>query len=205
MRHQKKRGRISRNISHRKAMLKNMANSLFKYQRLETTMAKAKALRCFAEPLITAAKKDPGSLVARRQVFRKLCDRDAVRMLFAELGPLYKDVPGGYTRIMPLGNRRGDGARMVIMELTRRTIPDEELLGVSGGPKKPLKEEIKAKKKGEAEAKEGKEQKHAAPELKIEEKEERSVEDVRKEKAKTEQKKMTRKGLFRVFRRKSMG
>jgi large subunit ribosomal protein L17 len=205
MRHRKKKGRISRRTSWRKATLKSLTNDLFTYQRIETTMAKAKALRSYAEPLITLAKTKPDSVSARRRVFQKLCNRDVVKSLFSELAPLYKDVSGGYTRIMPLGNRKGDGARMVIVELTKRTISDKELL------KKPeKKEKAKAKpKKAKEKIPEVREEKpekaHAAPEVDIEEKEEHFVEDIRKEKAKTEQKKITKKGgFFRRFQRKSL-
>ncbi len=201
MRHCKKKGRISRRTSWRKATLKKMAEHLITFQRIETTMAKAKALRSFVEPLITLAKNNPDSVAARRLAFRKLCARNAVKSLFDGLAPLYKDVPGGYTRIIPLGNRKGDGAWMVIMELTKRTIPDSELLGIS--KEKALSEK---KKKGKVEEKkEEVREESAAPKVDIEAKEERSVEDVKKEKAKTEQKKINKKGIFKRFRRKSIG
>lgn len=202
MRHRKKKGRFSRRTSYRKATLKSLTNDLLKYQRIETTMAKAKALRVYAEPLITLAKNNPDSVNAKRQVFRKLCDRDIVKILFNDLAPLYKDIPGGYTRIMPLANRKGDGAQVVVMELTKRTISDEDLLGK---PAKKIKEKVKEKegKPATEETQAGKG--HAAPEVDKEKKEERSVEDIRKEKAKTEQKKITRRGLFKRFRRKSIG
>lgn len=203
MRHCNKKGRLNRRTSWRKATLKSMANDLFVFQRIETTMAKAKALRSYAEPLITLAKKNPDSVAARRQAYRKLCDRTVVKSLFDNLAPLYTDVPGGYTRIMPLGTRRGDGARMVIMELTKRTISDKELLGTA--EKEPAKKKAKAAKKQD-EKQDAQEQKgHAAPEVDIEEKEERAVEDIKREQAKTEQKKIEKKGIFKRFRRKSMG
>ena len=204
MRHRKIKGRLSRRTSWRKATLKSLTNDLFTFQRIETTKAKAKALRSYAEPLITLAKNNPDSISARRQVFQKLCDKAVVKSLFDELGPLYKGVPGGYTRIMSLGNRKGDGAEVVIIELTKRTIPDDKLLGV-------LKEKPKAKARKKAPAKgeeavEKKEETHVAPEVDIEKKEERTVEDIRKEKAKMEQKKISKKGgFFKRFRRKSMG
>ncbi|MFH1552753.1 MAG: 50S ribosomal protein L17 [Candidatus Omnitrophota bacterium] len=211
MRHRKKKGRFSRRTSYRKATLKSLAGDLLKYQRIETTMAKAKALRSYAEPLITLAKNAPDSVSARRQAFRKLCDKDVVKSLFAELAPLYKDVQGGYTRIMSLGNRKGDGAQMVIMELTKRTISDEKLLRAvekKAKVKTKAPEEVRKARKADREApkaKEAEKKVHVAPEVNIEEKEERSVEDIRKEKAKTEQKKITKKGFFRRFQRKSMG
>jgi large subunit ribosomal protein L17 len=126
-----------------------------------------------------------------------------VKSLFDEVAPLYKDIQGGYTRIMPLGNRRGDGARMVIMELTKRTIPDKELLGIE---EKTPKVKTKKKEKDETEKPAKLEEKtHVAPEVDIEAKEERVASDIKKEQAKKEQKKITKKGIFRRFRRKSMG
>ncbi|MGB2630703.1 MAG: 50S ribosomal protein L17, partial [Candidatus Omnitrophota bacterium] len=107
MRHRKNKGRLSRRTSWRKATLKSLANDLFTYQRIETTRAKARALRSFAEPLITLAKNGTDSVAARRQAFKKLCDKKVVKILFDELGPLYKDIPGGYTRIIPFGTRKG--------------------------------------------------------------------------------------------------
>lgn len=204
MRHRKKKGRLSRRTSWRKATLKSLANDLLTYQRIETTAAKAKALRSFAEPLITLAKNNPDSISARRKAFAKLSDKTTVKKLFDEIAPLFKGVPGGYTRIMISGNRRGDGAQMSIMELTKRTVSDKELLE---GPEKKLKEKAKKKKLPEKkeEAPEGKEVHHAAPEVEPEEKEKRVIEDTRKEKAKQEQKKITKKGgFFRRFQRKSM-
>jgi len=219
MRHRKKKGRLGRRTSWRKATLKSLANDLFTYQRIETTMAKAKALRGYAEPLITLAKKNPGSVTARRRAFRKLCDKSVVKSLFEELAPLYRDVPGGYTRIMALGNRKGDGAQMAIMELTKRTVSDVELLGAEKKKKeKPKKrtaekkeEAKKAVKKPGKKAEEKKEEEaekkaHAAPEVDFDEKEKRAIVDIEREKAKTEQKKITKKGgFFRRFQRKSMG
>lgn len=207
MRHQNKKGRLNRRSAWRKATLKSLANDLLKYQRIETTLAKAKALRSYAEPLITLAKNSPDSVSARRQAFQKLDDRSSVTSLFNEIAPLFKDIPGGYTRIMRLNNRKGDGAQMAIMELTKRTISDEDLLGSSAAKKEKAKP--KAVKKADAKVKDKKEpaQKtgHVAPEVDPEKKEERAVEDIRKEKAKTEQKKVTKRGIFKRFQRKSMG
>jgi len=203
MRHRNKKGRLNRRSAWRKATLKSLANDLFRYQRIETTLTKAKALRSFAEPLITLAKNNVDSVSARRQAFQKLCDKTIVKSLFDQIGPLYKDTPGGYTRIMPLGTRKGDGAQMAIMELTKRTISDEDLLGTKEKKvktKSPKKEALgKDEKKQE-------EKSHAAPEVDIAEKEKRAVEDKRKEQANNEQKKISKKGgLFKRFRRKSIG
>ena len=200
MRHRNKKGRLSRRTSWRKATLKSLANDLFTYQRIETTAAKAKALQSFAEPLITLAKNNSGSIAAKRQAFQKLCDRGVVKSLFDDIAPLYKDVQGGYTRIMMLGTRKGDGAQLAMIELTKRTISDEDLLGITREKK------AAAKKKKVKEKAEEAEKAHAAPEIGVEEQEERAVEDRKREKAKTEQEKITKKGgFFRRFQRKKLG
>lgn len=96
-------------------MLRNMATSLFLHGRVETTLAKAKELRVFAEPLITKAKR--GDLHARRLVARRINDGVALRKLFEEIAPRYAERPGGYTRVRRLGHRPGDAADMAILEL----------------------------------------------------------------------------------------
>jgi large subunit ribosomal protein L17 len=115
MRHRKKGRHFNRTAEHRRAMMSNMAASLFLHDRLETTTAKAKELRQFAEPLITKAKR--GDLHARRLVARKVRDDAAVTRLFSEIGPRYVERPGGYTRVRLLGHRPGDAAEMAIIEL----------------------------------------------------------------------------------------
>lgn len=115
MRHRKKGRSFSRTAEHRDAMLRNMATSLFKHGRVETTTPKAKELRRYAEPLITKAKR--GDLHARRLVARKIQDSEALTRLFDELAPKYAERPGGYTRVMHLGHRPGDAAEMSIIEL----------------------------------------------------------------------------------------
>ena len=115
MRHRKKGRLLNRTAEHRNLMLRNMATSLFRHGRVETTEAKAKELRRFAEPIITKAKR--GDLHARRLVGRKIQDTDVVRKLFDEIGPRYAERPGGYTRVLKLGHRSGDGADMAIIEL----------------------------------------------------------------------------------------
>ena len=211
MRHCKKKGRLSRRTSWRKATLKSLTKDLLTYQRIETTFVKAKALRVYVEPIITLARDKNDSVSARRRVFQKLCDKSVVKKLFDDLAPLFKDVPGGYTRIMALGTRKGDGAKMAIIELTKRTISDEELLGTIKEEKGLLKKKKqKVSKQGKAPEKaEEKEAagkgRHVAPEMDAETKEERSVEDIKKEKARKEQKKITKRGIFKRFRRKSIG
>jgi large subunit ribosomal protein L17 len=115
MRHRKNGRKLNRTASHRRAMLRNMASSLFIHGRIETTTAKAKELRPYAERLITLAKR--GDLHARRLATAKMRGRDAVGKLFDEIGPRYQDRPGGYTRILKLGARKGDAADMALIEL----------------------------------------------------------------------------------------
>jgi len=118
MRHRNIGRQLSRNSSHRKAMLKNMAASLLQHEMIKTTLPKAKELRRVAEPLITMAKED--SVAKRRLAFARLRDRDVVTKLFNELGPRYKARPGGYLRILKCGYRAGDSAPMAIVELVDR-------------------------------------------------------------------------------------
>lgn len=115
MRHNAKGRQLSRTSSHRRAMLNNMAASLFAHGGVVTTQAKAKELRPFAEKLITLARR--GDLHSRRLVERKIKDRETLRKLFAEIGPRFAARPGGYTRILKLGHRVGDGADVAKIEL----------------------------------------------------------------------------------------
>ena len=115
MRHRAKGRQLSRTSTHRRAMLNNMATSLFEHGRVVTTEAKAKELRPFAEKLITLARR--GDLHARRLVQRKIKDRETLSRLFSEIGPRFAGRPGGYTRILKLGHREGDGADIARIEL----------------------------------------------------------------------------------------
>ena len=115
MRHNKKFNHLGRTASHRSAMLSNMACSLIKHKRITTTVAKAKALKKFVEPLITRAKDDTTN--SRRVVFSNLQDKYAVTELFKEISVKIADRPGGYTRIIKTGNRLGDNAEMCFIEL----------------------------------------------------------------------------------------
>lgn len=115
MRHNKKGNHLGRTASHRKAMLANMAVSLIKYKRIKTTVAKAKALRTYVEPLITKSKND--TTHSRRTVFAYLKDKYAVTELFRDISVKVADRPGGYTRILKTGTRLGDNAEMCIIEL----------------------------------------------------------------------------------------
>lgn len=118
MRHRKSGRKLNRTSSHREAMFKNMAASLFKHELIRTTLPKAKELRRFAEPLITMAGED--TVAKRRLAFARLRDKEAVGKLFGELGPRYRDRPGGYLRILKCGFRRGDNAPMAYVELVDR-------------------------------------------------------------------------------------
>jgi large subunit ribosomal protein L17 len=115
MRHLREFNHLGRTASHRKAMLANMATSLIIHKRITTTTAKAKALKTYVEPLITKSKED--STHSRRMVFGYLKDKSAVAELFREISPKIAERPGGYTRILKIGNRIGDNAEMCILEL----------------------------------------------------------------------------------------
>lgn len=115
MRHGKKVNHLGRTNSHRKAMMSNMASSLILHKRITTTLAKAKALRGYVEPLLTKAKND--TTHSRRTVFSYLQDKDTTNILFREIAEKIANRPGGYTRIVKLENRLGDNAEMAIIEL----------------------------------------------------------------------------------------
>lgn len=129
MRHQKAGRKLSRNSSHRKAMLRNIVTSLFKHEQIETTEAKAKELRSVAEKIITLAKR--GDLHARRQALSYLEEKSTTHKVFDELKDRYLDRQGGYLRIVKKGNRKGDGAQISVVQL----LPGEQ-------------KDKKAKKKG---------------------------------------------------------
>tara|TARA_X000000368_G_scaffold413047_1_gene400426 strand:- start:717 stop:1127 length:411 start_codon:yes stop_codon:yes gene_type:complete len=122
MRHRHSGRQLNRNSSHRKAMFRNMTNSLVEHEMIRTTLPKAKELRRFAEPLITLSKKD--SVANRRLAFDRTRSKVVVGKLFSELGPRYEDRPGGYIRILKCGFRVGDKAPMAYVELVDR--PQDE-------------------------------------------------------------------------------
>ena len=149
MRHNKKFNHLGRTASHRNAMLANMACSLIKHKRITTTVAKAKALKKFVEPLITKAKDDTTN--SRRVVFSNLQDKYAVTELFKEISVKIADRPGGYTRILKLGKRPGDMSEMAYIEF----LDYEKVVGAAAGAdtkpskkaaKKPANTEAKAAK-----------------------------------------------------------
>ncbi len=115
MRHRKSFNKLNRTASHRKALYSNMAANLFIHKKIKTTTVKAKAVRPVVERLITYAKK--GTLSARRQVLRTVRDKKVVKELFDEISPVYDSRNGGYTRIIKLGRRKGDGAELAFLEL----------------------------------------------------------------------------------------
>ena len=147
MRHSKKFNHLGRTSSHRKAMLANMANSLIFHKRITTTLAKAKALRVYVEPLITKAKDD--ATHSRRTVFEYLQSKTAVSVLFRDIAEKVGDRPGGYTRILKTGNRIGDNADMCIIELVDF---NENMLAAKEAKAKPARSRRGGKKKPAATA-----------------------------------------------------
>ena len=124
MRHRHSGRQLNRNSSHRKAMFRNMVNSLVEHELIKTTLPKAKELRRFAEPLITLGKAD--SVANRRLAFDRTRDKATVGKLFTNLGPRYLERPGGYIRILKAGFRTGDKAPMAYVELVDRPVVDDE-------------------------------------------------------------------------------
>lgn len=115
MRHSVAQKKLGRSTPHRRALMRNMATALFRHEKFETTVEKAKSLRPVAEKLITLARKD--SLASRRKAYSYLTDKKIVHKLFTDIAPRYTSRPGGYTRIYKLGNRPGDNASMALIEL----------------------------------------------------------------------------------------
>ena len=135
--------RLGGSSSHQKAILANLATALFEHGRIKTTETKARALRPYAEKLITHAKK--GTLHNRREVLKKIRDKDVVHNLFAEIGPFFSDRNGGYTRIIKVENRKGDNAPMAVIELVQeKTVTSEadraRRVGASKAAPKPAAE-----------------------------------------------------------------
>ncbi len=134
MRHRSHGRKLGRTSSHRKAMFRNQLTALFTHERIITTVAKAKDLRPQAERMVTMAKT--GTLANRRRILSSIPDADVVRKLFGEIAPRFADRPGGYTRIMRLGRRRGDNAELAIIEFVD-FVPSEREDGKGGGKSKP--------------------------------------------------------------------
>lgn len=131
---------LGRRSAHRKALHRNMVISLFRYERIKTTKAKALAIRRTAEKLVTRAKVD--SVHNRRIAAKKIHDKEILAKLFTDIGPRYVSRPGGYTRVLKLGFREGDGGEMVLLELVDRTIKEKK--GKKAEKTKEKKEEAKA-------------------------------------------------------------
>lgn len=148
MRHNKTINHLGRKSGHRKAMLANMASSLILHKRIETTVAKAKALRMYIEPLITKSKDD--TTHSRRMVFSYLKQKEAVAELFRTIAPKIADRPGGYTRILKTGFRQGDAADMAMIELV--DFNEAMLSAATPEAKKPATRRSRAKKSDSAEA-----------------------------------------------------
>ena len=130
-----KRGRtFGRNSSRRKALFQALAISLIEHEGIKTTLPKARELRSFIEPLITLAKDD--SVSNRRLAFSKIRNKSAVGKLFSDLGPRFKERPGGYSRIIKIGFRKGDAAPIAFIELVDRTIEDEIVVDTPAEPEK---------------------------------------------------------------------
>jgi large subunit ribosomal protein L17 len=186
MRHGKKVNHLSRTDSHRRAMLANMASSLILHKRITTTLAKAKALRVYVEPIITRSKDD--STHSRRTVFSYLQNKEVVSILFRDIATKVADRPGGYTRILKMGNRLGDNASMALIELVDYN--EVYTSGDSVAEKKTTRRRgSKSKKADDAPAAVAK----AAPQAEIEEEvveasvsEEVQVEEVQAEETQTE-------------------
>jgi large subunit ribosomal protein L17 len=124
MRHGIRHRKLGRTSSHRKAMFRNQLTALFTHERIVTTLAKAKELRPLAERMVTVA--GTGTLPARRKILTMVSDKEVVRRLFDDIAPRFTDRPGGYTRIMRLGRRRGDGAELAIIEFVDYELADHE-------------------------------------------------------------------------------
>ena len=145
MRHNKAINHLGRKSGHRKALLANMATSLILHKRIQTTVAKAKALKMYVEPLITKSKED--STHSRRVVFSYLKNKEAVTELFRTVAPKIADRPGGYTRVLKTGFRQGDGADMAIIELV-----DFNEAALASAPKKAAKKTTRRSSKKAVEA-----------------------------------------------------
>jgi large subunit ribosomal protein L17 len=192
MRHRKKTKKLGRTKSHRKATLRNLCSAIIHHQQIKTTLVKAKAAQSTIEKLITFGKKD--TVAARRHVFKVLQSHQLVKKLFDEIIPTFADRSSGYTRIIKLGNRRGDGAELAILQLvgfepviveSKKTSEKKKKAG------KEVKETKMAKEKTVVEEKEDKEptvkeEKTAAKEKKKEEAEKESGKEVKEEKVKVE-------------------
>ena len=203
MRHRKKRSRLSMMTARRNATMINMVSALFTYQRIETIHARAKEVRRLAEKLITMSKDD--TVTARRRAYQILNDRDLVGKLFKEIAPLCKNRTSGYTRIIQLGFRRGDGAQMAILELTDRKITEK----VTKKKAKAAEASAEAKKSAKKEAQSETKKTSEKDDIKADEQNIKHIpkskpsldEEKRNEKAKSEERKIAgQKGFMKNLR-----
>ena len=141
MRHRNQHRKLGRTSAHRKALFRNQLTALFTHDRIVTTLAKAKELRPVAERMVTLART--GSLPARRKVITMVPDKQVVRRLFDDIAPRFMDRPGGYTRIMRVGRRRGDGAELAIIEFVDYELAEHEEGGSSSADKTSLMDRAK--------------------------------------------------------------
>jgi large subunit ribosomal protein L17 len=165
MRHRKGGKKLNRTREHRKAMFENMTTALLEYGRIETTVAKAKALRSFAEKVITRAKNS-GSLHSRKIIYSMIPKQEVVKKLFSEIAPAFKYRPGGYTRVIRTHTRRGDAAEMAIIELVNFEIVPKPVAGEK--PEKAAKPEKKEKPAKEEKKEKAPNNEKAAKEEKVE-------------------------------------
>lgn len=203
MRHRKQHSKLSMMRSRRKATIINMVSALFEHQKIETILARAKEVRRHAEKLITLSKND--TVAARRRAYQILNDRDLVGKLFKEIAPLCKDRASGFTRIIQLGYRRGDGAQMAILELTDRKIvekPSKKSKKEKAKDEKAAVEKKAAKAEVQEEAKKATEEKKDESKIKhIPKSKPTLVEEKRAERAKSEDKKAaSQKGFMKNLR-----
>lgn len=193
MRHRKRRSKLSMMTARRDATLRNMVKNLFKYQKMTTILARAKEVRRLAERLITISKED--TVFARRRVYDVLADRDLVSKLFKEITPLFKTKTSGFTRIIPLGFRRGDGATLCILELTEKSVVEKL-------PKKKKAKAEEAPRAAKTKPEGEKESKSEEPKIKsISKAKPTLAEEKRAEKARSEDKKASdQRGFMKNIR-----
>ncbi|OGQ13930.1 MAG: 50S ribosomal protein L17 [Deltaproteobacteria bacterium RIFCSPHIGHO2_02_FULL_40_11] len=158
MRHQKLRGKLGANPSHRKAKLRNLLTALLKHERIQTTQTKAKQLKRFADPIISLGKR--ADLHAKRLVRQTVFERDAFQKLFEVYGPRFKNRNGGFTRIYHLGNRKGDGAALSLIEILPDPSKEKEPRIIKTRKPKTEEEQLEAEKKAKSKKEAKKEDKH---------------------------------------------
>jgi len=190
MRHRVAGRKLSRHTQHRELMFRNMLTSLLQYERIETTLAKGKELRGWADRIISLGKK--GTLHARRRVFALLRNKEIVKKLFDEIAPKFKDREGGYTRVYRLGWRQGDGAPLSLVELVTYASPEEKKKSTIKKAKEVL-EKVTPKRKEKEEKIEKKEKEKGKKREKEEEKKEKKAKKEEKEAPKEKKEKPKKK------------